>query len=119
MIGCERSEATGFSTAANSKQFLKQQEASDPLRFGSPGRSHSQAGTRCCQGELPLPAEGTSGSQPRAGDHKLAKALAQEQAEAMQPSLFEELQEEAKVRVQDIEEQMAVLRQDVERTRSC
>ena len=48
---------------------------------------------------------------------KLAKALAQEQAEAVQPSLFEELQEEAKVRVQEMEEQMAVLRQDVERTR--
>ncbi len=48
---------------------------------------------------------------------KLAKALAREQAEAMQPTLFEEFQEEAKVRVQDIEEQMAVLRQDVERTR--
>jgi hypothetical protein len=48
---------------------------------------------------------------------KLARALVQEQAEAMRPSLFEEIQEEAKLRVQDIEEQMAVLRQDVERTR--
>ena len=35
----------------------------------------------------------------------------------MQPALFEEIQEEAKVRVQEIEEQIAVLRQDVERTR--
>ncbi|HAV34477.1 MAG TPA: hypothetical protein DCX79_20955 [Planctomycetaceae bacterium] len=48
---------------------------------------------------------------------KLASALAQEQSEALRPSLFEEIQEEAKVRVQDIEEQMAVLRQDVDRTR--
>jgi superfamily II DNA or RNA helicase len=48
---------------------------------------------------------------------KLAKALLRQQAEAMQPTLFEEIQEEAKVRVQEIEEQMAVLRQDVERTR--
>jgi hypothetical protein len=48
---------------------------------------------------------------------KLAKALLREQAEAMQPTLFEEVQEEAKLRVQEIEEQMAVLRQDVERTR--
>ena len=35
----------------------------------------------------------------------------------MQPTLFEEIQEEAKFRVQEIEEQMTVLRQDVERTR--
>lgn len=48
---------------------------------------------------------------------KLAKALLREQAEAIQPTLFEELQEEAKLRVSEIEEQMAVLRQDVERTR--
>jgi superfamily II DNA or RNA helicase len=48
---------------------------------------------------------------------KLAKALLREQAEAMQPTLFEELQEEAKLRAGEIEEQMAVLRQDVERTR--
>jgi superfamily II DNA or RNA helicase len=48
---------------------------------------------------------------------KLAKSLLRQQAEAMQPTLFEEIQEEAKVRVQEIEEQMAVLRQDVERTR--
>ena len=49
--------------------------------------------------------------------NKLAKALLRQQAEAMQPTLFEEIQEEAKYRVQEIEEQMAVLRQDVERTR--
>ena len=35
----------------------------------------------------------------------------------MQPTLFEEIQEEAKFRVQELEEQMTVLRQDVERTR--
>ena len=49
--------------------------------------------------------------------NKLAKALVREQVGAMQPILFEEVQEDAKVRVQQIEEQMAVLRQDVERTR--
>src|SRR5260221_7186074 len=47
----------------------------------------------------------------------LAKALLRQQAEAMQPTLFEEIQEEAKYRVQEIEERMGVLRQDVERTR--
>ena len=40
-----------------------------------------------------------------------------EQADLAQPKLFEEFEVEAKVRVQEIEEQMAVLRQDVERTR--
>ena len=40
-----------------------------------------------------------------------------EQADLVQPKLFEEFEVEAKVRVQEIEEQMAVLRQDVERTR--
>ncbi len=35
----------------------------------------------------------------------------------MQPTLFEEIQEGAKYRVQELEEQMTVLRQDVERTR--
>ncbi|WLD13099.1 DISARM system SNF2-like helicase DrmD [Planctellipticum variicoloris] len=48
---------------------------------------------------------------------KLAKELLREQAEAQQPQLFEEIQEDAKLRVQDIEEQMNVLRQDVDRTR--
>jgi len=49
--------------------------------------------------------------------NKLAKALLREQAEATQPTLFEEAQEEAKYRAQEIEEQMTVLRRDVERTR--
>jgi superfamily II DNA or RNA helicase len=48
---------------------------------------------------------------------RLAKALVRQQAEAMQPALFEEIQVEAKLRVQEIEAQMAVLRQDVECTR--
>ena len=48
---------------------------------------------------------------------KLAKQLIREQADLVQPKLFEEFEVEAKVRVQEIEEQMAVLRQDVERTR--
>ena len=48
---------------------------------------------------------------------KVAKELLRQQAEAMQPTLFEEIQEGAKFRVQELEEQMIVLRQDVERTR--
>ena len=48
---------------------------------------------------------------------KLAKELVREQSEAMQSMLFDEFEQEAKFRVQDIEDQMAVLRQDVERTR--
>jgi superfamily II DNA helicase RecQ len=48
---------------------------------------------------------------------KLAKALVREQAEAMQPSLFEEVVFDSQLRVQEIEEQMTVLRRDVERTR--
>lgn len=48
---------------------------------------------------------------------KLAKELLRQQAEAVQPTLFEEIQEEAKFKVQELEEQMTVLRQDVERTR--
>ncbi|MGH7169647.1 MAG: helicase-related protein, partial [Gemmataceae bacterium] len=49
--------------------------------------------------------------------NKLVKALLREQAEATQPTLFEEVQEEAKYRAHKIEEQMTVLRRDVERTR--
>jgi superfamily II DNA or RNA helicase len=49
--------------------------------------------------------------------NKLAKALVRERVEAEQPVLFEELREEAQLKVQEIEEQMAVLRQDVDRTR--
>jgi hypothetical protein len=48
---------------------------------------------------------------------KLAKQLLREQADLAQHKLFEEFEVEAKVRVQEIEEQMAVLRQDVQRTR--
>ena len=48
---------------------------------------------------------------------KVAKELLRQQAEATQPTLFEEIKEEAKFRVQELEEQMTVLRQDVERTR--
>lgn len=48
---------------------------------------------------------------------KLARKLAEEQEDLAQPSLFKEIQEESRARLQDIEEQMAVLRQDVERTR--
>jgi hypothetical protein len=47
---------------------------------------------------------------------RLVKELVKEQAEAFTPALFPEYQDEATVRVQEIEEQMAVLRQDVKRT---
>ena len=49
--------------------------------------------------------------------NKLAKELVREKTEAVQPTLFEEMQEVTQVRVQEIEEQMGVLRRDVERTR--
>ena len=42
--------------------------------------------------------------------NKLAKALVREQVGAMQPTLFEDVQEVAQVRVQEIEEQMTLLR---------
>jgi hypothetical protein len=48
---------------------------------------------------------------------KVAKELMREQAEAVQPALFEHVTEDAEVRVRELEEQMVVLRQDVERTR--
>ena len=48
---------------------------------------------------------------------KLAKELMKQQAESEQLLLFEEIQDEAKFRVHELEEQMTVLRQDVERTR--
>ncbi len=47
----------------------------------------------------------------------MAKQLLREQADLAQPKLFEEIEEETKIKVQEIEEQMAVLRQDVDRTR--
>lgn len=48
---------------------------------------------------------------------KLARELVRQQAEVAQPSLFEEFNDDAKVRLGEIAEQMAVLKQDVERTR--
>jgi len=48
---------------------------------------------------------------------KLAKALVREQAEAQQPMLFEEFEDDAELRVREIQEQMSVLKQDVDRTR--
>jgi superfamily II DNA or RNA helicase len=48
---------------------------------------------------------------------RLAAELLRQQAEAEEPSLFESVQEEARVRAREIEQQMAVLRRDVERTR--
>lgn len=48
---------------------------------------------------------------------KLAKELLREKAEVEQPMLFEEMQVATEFRVQELEEQMTVLRQDVERTR--
>jgi hypothetical protein len=49
--------------------------------------------------------------------NRLAKELVRQQAEVEQPGLFEDVNEVAKERVQDIEVQMTLLRQDVDRTR--
>lgn len=49
--------------------------------------------------------------------NRLARELVRQQAEVSQPGLFEDFTELTQERVQEIEEQMAVLRQDVERTR--
>ena len=48
---------------------------------------------------------------------RLAKELLDERADAMQQALFVEIQQEKQHRVGEIEEQVAVLRQNVERTR--
>ncbi len=48
---------------------------------------------------------------------KLAKQLVEEQREALQRALFAEIQEDVRERASNIEEQISVLRQDVERTR--
>jgi superfamily II DNA or RNA helicase len=49
--------------------------------------------------------------------NKLAKAVVRERIEAEQPRLFEEFREEAELKVQEIEAQMELLRQDVNQTR--
>jgi hypothetical protein len=49
--------------------------------------------------------------------NKLARELVKQQAEATQPTLFEDFRFDAQERVTEIEEQMTVLRRDVERTR--
>jgi len=48
---------------------------------------------------------------------KIANELVRQKNEAQQMALFEELQQDAAMSVQELEQQMAVLRQDVERTR--
>jgi hypothetical protein len=48
---------------------------------------------------------------------KLVKQLVREKSELEQPTLFEEFREDSKAKLQEIEEQMTVLRQDVDRTR--
>ncbi|MCI0462109.1 MAG: SWF/SNF helicase family protein [Gemmataceae bacterium] len=48
---------------------------------------------------------------------RLARELVEEQAEAVQPSLFEEITEAARGRAQELEAQIAILKQDVDRTR--
>jgi uncharacterized small protein (DUF1192 family) len=48
---------------------------------------------------------------------KIAKELARQRIEAQQMAFFDELQQEVEMGVQELEEQVAVLRQDVERTR--
>lgn len=49
--------------------------------------------------------------------NKLAKALVREKMEAEQPALFEEVIEDSQLRLNEIEEQMEVLRRDVDLTR--
>ena len=99
------------------EQFLKRQEAS--IRSDLDARAEA-----ALQRELDAAKESyryrLKELQDRSREQeitKLAKALAQVQTEAEQPTLFEEIQEDAKVRVQEIEEEMAILRQDVEHTR--
>jgi superfamily II DNA or RNA helicase len=48
---------------------------------------------------------------------RIAKELVRQRVETQQLALFEEIQEEAEMGVRELEEQIAVLRQDVERTR--
>jgi hypothetical protein len=48
---------------------------------------------------------------------KLARELIRQRAEAAQPTLFDEVNLETRERLGEIEDQMAVLKQDVERTR--
>jgi superfamily II DNA or RNA helicase len=48
---------------------------------------------------------------------KLVKQLVREKSDLDQPMLFEEFREDSKLKLQEIEEQMTVLRQDVDRTR--
>jgi superfamily II DNA or RNA helicase len=58
--------------------------------------------------------------QDRSREHeleKLVKQLVREKSDLDQPSLFEEFREDSKLRLQEIEEQMTVLRQDVNWTR--
>ena len=49
--------------------------------------------------------------------NRLARELVKEQAEAAQPSLFEDITESTREKVEEIAEQMALLRQDMDRTR--
>ena len=48
---------------------------------------------------------------------KIAKELVRQRVEAQQLALFEEIQQEAEMEVEELEQQVAVLKQDVEHTR--
>ena len=48
---------------------------------------------------------------------RIAKELVKQRSEAQQLALFEDIQQEAEMGLQELEQQVAVLRQDVERTR--
>lgn len=82
------------------------------------------------KGETPLKREGDAAKesyryrlkelQDRSREQeleKLVKQLVREKSDLDQPTLFEEFREESKQRLHEIEEQMTVLRQDVDRTR--
>jgi superfamily II DNA or RNA helicase len=49
--------------------------------------------------------------------NRLAADLREQQAATQQPALFEDINADAKIRSRDLEDQMAILRRDVERTR--
>ena len=117
-VGRRHSGAGGSRTAGELEAFLRGQETVAAGRAAGQGRCHAEAGDRRGQGELPLPAQGVAGPQPGAGTREAGQGnWSGSRPRSTQPTLFEEFGRRAKVRVQEIEEQMAVLRQDVERTR--
>ncbi|MEI8196740.1 MAG: C-terminal helicase domain-containing protein, partial [Phycisphaerae bacterium] len=97
--------------------FLKSQEQQG-------GKSLPTKAAACLKSEVAAATEGYRYRLQELHDRsreqeltKLAKELLRQRAGTMQPALFETMTEEAEVRVEQLEEQITVLRQDVERTR--